>query len=328
MSLKIAFWRDLEVALRAGQRAFLALVVDSTAHSPGTTGAGLFVCAERTVGTIGGGVMELGVIERARAVLGAEETVREVVDLRHRRDVEAGEERSGMICAGRQTNLYLTLEPTDVETILAWLDQLQNEQGALRIDSAGLEVMSGDDAPTRDRLERGEAWSYLLPALERRRLAILGGGHCGQALARLMSQLGWRVTVWETRRSLVGMDGFGNDGQSMRYVDDFRDAGALIDHTDLTPVVVMTTDVPNDVRALQGTLRRAFPFVGAMGSGAKLKEIRRRLAEAGLTAEELDRLTAPVGLAVGSETPDEIAVSVAAQLLSRRRDWLQVPDKD
>ncbi len=80
----------------------------------------------------------------------------------------------------------------------------------------------------------------------------------------------------------------------------------------------MTSDFPSDVAALSGVVGRLFPFVGVMGSPVKLKAIFDRLREQGFTDDQLDRLQAPVGLPIGSSTPEEIAVSVAAQILQQR----------
>ncbi|MEM8933126.1 MAG: XdhC family protein [Acidobacteriota bacterium] len=314
-------WHHIARALTGGRRGVLALVVDSTAHSPGTTGAGLFVDdrGER-IGTIGGGVMEKRVVDRAMAALSDGETWCALVDLHHRRDVDQVDgERSGMICAGRQTNLYRTLDIEDGAVIAAWLDA---GSGRLVVDSIGGLSFDPDGSPTAAAcLERhDEGWSWSEPAVLGRRLAVLGGGHCGQALGRLMRETGWAVSVWETRSAVIDAA----ELEGIRRIDDFRDAGSAIDHPERTAVVIMTTDVPNDVRALAGALSPTlpFPFVGVMGSSAKLVEIRRRLLDQGVEPAQLDRLVAPVGVPIGSDTPQEIAISVAAQLIARCPEWL------
>jgi xanthine dehydrogenase accessory factor len=80
----------------------------------------------------------------------------------------------------------------------------------------------------------------------------------------------------------------------------------------------MTTDSPSDIRALQGALRRGFPFLGLMGSPAKIKLIRDALLQHGFSHQEIDKITAPVGLPIDSHTPAEIAISVTAQILQLR----------
>ena len=80
----------------------------------------------------------------------------------------------------------------------------------------------------------------------------------------------------------------------------------------------MTTDVASDVCGLLGIFDKPFPFIGVMGSENKISEIKNRLKTEGISDNQLSRLTAPVGLPMVSNTPEEIAISVAAQLLQLR----------
>ena len=328
------FWGRLAAVLAADRCALLAVVAESSVHSPGTAGAKMFVAEDgERFGTIGGGIMELRVLERAGELLGSEPLTgsgwAQRAEMIHRRSVgdeitDRSAERSGMICAGRQANLYALLRPkTDLETVQEIASRLDRGEGEWRLDSAGRLRVADESGRSRTLESTDEWWIFTEPLLERRRLAILGGGHCGQALARLMAGLGWVVSVWETRAGVI--EGIGLDGVAdVHLVDDFRLAAPAIDLPRLTPVVVMTTDVPNDTRALFGALSddRGLPFVGAMGSTAKLAEVRRRLAELGMSDGMMSKMTAPVGLEIDSHTPPEIAVSVAAQLLRLRHRWL------
>ncbi len=80
----------------------------------------------------------------------------------------------------------------------------------------------------------------------------------------------------------------------------------------------MTTDVASDVRGLLGVLDNPFPFIGVMGSENKISEIKKQLKAEGIADQQLSRITAPVGLPMVSNTPEEIAISIAAQLLQLR----------
>ena len=80
----------------------------------------------------------------------------------------------------------------------------------------------------------------------------------------------------------------------------------------------MTTDVLSDVRGLLGTVHRPFPFVGLMGTKVKIANIFGKLRENGVSRDKLDPIYAPVGLQMDSDAPEEIAISVAAQILQER----------
>ncbi len=312
------FWEAVDARLRAGESVFVALVVAHTRHSPGTTGARLMATADGgTWGTIGGGIMERNVLERARTTLAEGTLAPEVETLRHR-DVGPGR-KSGMICAGEQTNVYALFRPeTEGATVRRIAEAFgRGADGVIVFGPEGLRFEERAGAPGRERFtfERaGETWRYEERLFNPRRLAILGDGHCGRALARLMRRLGFEVVVFDTRPALPGRDD-GEDRGVFVLLDDFREAGERITAPERTPVVIMTTDFVSDVRGLLGVVGRPFPFLGVMGSPAKIERITRALREASVPEAEIARIHAPVGLPIGSDTPEEIAVSVAAQLL-------------
>jgi xanthine dehydrogenase accessory factor len=306
------FWPRVEALLAAGQPVFIALVVDHTSGSPGTRGARMLVTPDGTSqGTIGGGAMEFQTLALARQALadGIPTTLRE---LWHREDAPG--ERSGMICSGRQTNLYRLCTPDDDGAAVARAARLAGtgRAGRLRIDARGITVTEAEPdlaRPTMEVCQDEDAWWYEEELLNLKRIAIVGGGHCGQALARLMRQLGYEVAVFDRRKDIA--DGHGCHQVVARY----EDAGPAIIYPEVTRVVVMTTDYPSDVAALAGVLPRGCPFVGVMGSGAKISRIRHDLRARGFTDSQLASLRAPVGLRIHSHTPDEIAVSIAAELI-------------
>jgi len=132
-----------------------------------------------------------------------------------------------------------------------------------------------------------------------------------------MKHLGYDVFVFDTREN-VSTAIENKYAHTVQIVDDYQDVAALIQYPELTQVVVMTTDVASDVRGLLGVIDQSFPFIGVMGSQAKIAEITRRLKRDGITEDQVSRLTAPVGISMASNTPEEIAISVAAQILQKR----------
>ena len=326
----LTFWRRLLRALEEGHAVFLGLVVDHTRHSPGTRGARLFLAADETRhGTLGGGVMESRILKRATTRLKRRGPWATLETLVHRKTApqspnDSSASPSGMICAGEQTNLYYLCRPSEDRPAIAHLVDLlaEDRPSHLRISPSSLEVEESAprfDLPTHRLEQEGEEWFYEEDLLERRRLAILGGGHCALALARTMTNLGYVVTAFESQKK-VPEEGLDTAVRHLEIVSRFQEAGHQIPYPEITQVVVMTSDLQSDVAALIGTLGRPFPFLGVMGSPSKLAEIRCRLHREGFTHEDLDHLTAPVGLPIGSRTPEEIAISIAAQILSLRQE--------
>ncbi len=313
-------WQRLHEELRAGRRAFLALVGENSEGSPGTAGVAMLVCEDgQQVGTIGGGRMELDLVRRAREALAAGCFEPEARRLWHRKVVAEGE-TSGLICSGYQTNVCLLCEPSrDRESVSRIQDLLlRGQPGIVTLSPSGLGVLEQEanlDEPATRVVRRSDAdWCCVHQLLNRKRIAIIGGGHCGRALSRVMNQLGYHVTVFDCR---AGVETFVENPWAHRkeVLSDYAEAGPLVDIPATTWVVVMTTDYPSDVRGLLGASQGGFPFVGVMGSVAKINRIKADLLKQGVSREWLDTVRAPVGLQIHSHTPEEIAISISAEIV-------------
>jgi xanthine dehydrogenase accessory factor len=315
------FCQTLLYQLQNDHKVFLTLVTHHTQGSPGTTGAKMWVAQSgETFGTIGGGIMEYKLLDRAQEILAQADFTPEIQTLYHRPDTEG--EKSGMICAGSQTNIYDLCHPDrDRDSIERLIDLVDRDMaGYLSIDLSGISVIETAvnlAQPPIQLIQSSGNWRYTEQLLNRQRIAIVGGGHCALALSRVMSQLDYEVLVFETRDrvSTLTQNTYAN---TIKIIADYREVGSLIPHPELTCVVVMTTDFLSDIRALLGVVSLPFPFIGVMGSHAKIATILDRLRQEGLRESLLSRLHAPVGLAIGSHTPAEIAISIAAQILQER----------
>jgi len=316
-----AFWTTLASLLREEQRVFVAFVAAHGDHSPGTAGAKLLV-PERgePLGSVGGGIMEHNVVQRARTVLadGAAFTPEVEVLEHHTRGTGTA---SGLVCAGSQTNLYYLCTPERDRAAVEQVEALvaADRPGWLTIRPAGMAAEAG--APALDRpavvfAPEAEGWRYEEHLLNRKRLAILGGGHCSLALSRLMHWLGYEVLVFDVRPAIRSFEN--NPYARTVRLTDYREAPAHIPFPALTGVVAMTNSFEADVRGLAGVLPLPFPYIGLMGSDAKIGRVLTVLRKEGFSREDLARITAPVGLPIESDTPEEIAVSVAAQLIQRK----------
>ena len=132
-----------------------------------------------------------------------------------------------------------------------------------------------------------------------------------------MAPLGYRVQVFDARAHVVSHDRATAIGD-LSIVADYAEAGPSLVHPASTAVVVMTADYRTDVRALLGVAELPVPFLGLMGGRKKIDRICSLLRKEGISQETIDLIHAPVGLDIGSETPEEIAISIAAQVLRER----------
>jgi xanthine dehydrogenase accessory factor len=147
-------------------------------------------------------------------------------------------------------------------------------------------------------------------------VVVFGAGHVAQALVELLLRLDCNVTCIDTRAEWLERL---PDSPKLRKIES-RDMPAEVARLrDDSFVVLMTMGHTSDKPILLEILRtRTFPYLGVIGSNAKAKRLRQDIAEAGLPEESQKRFYCPIGLPLGSDSPQEIAVSVVAQLLQER----------
>lgn len=159
---------------------------------------------------------------------------------------------------------------------------------------------------------------YIEPVVLEPKLIILGAGHVGKTLSTLARFAGFRVTVIDDREE------FANKGNipdaSDLFVEEFEQAFAKLPCDDNTFVVIATRGHNHDLDAVKATLRTDARYIGLLGSKRKKALLLKALAEAGFSAEDIDRVIIPVGLPIGSVSPEEIAISIMAQIIQKRRE--------
>ena len=310
------FWEAAHEALRNGKLIHMSLVVDQTKGSPGTTAARMFVtCDGVRYGTIGGGVMEKRVLDDAIAVLNQDPLPKpRLRQLRHRAD--SSDQSSGLICGGTQTNLELVLSPNQhLELIARIVTSAVSGLGSVRCTSDSLKL-SDQSVETVKLKQMEKEWEVSLPLLNRRRVAVFGAGHCGVALANAMHRLGYEVTILDSRSDISTTKGLAKSIKLL--VTDFRGAAACVDHPSHTVAIVMTYSMDTDLKAISGLLDKGFDWIGLMGSQVKIAHIRQELLSKGFSDLQIAQIVAPVGLDFNSDTPEEIAISIAAKILLKR----------
>ncbi len=167
---------------------------------------------------------------------------------------------------------------------------------------------------------------FVEPLRPEPRLLVAGSGYVAQALARLAVPLGWRVTLLDDRTEFVRSATLPEGVETL--------IGEMAEHLaerrpdPMTAVVIVTRGHRADQEVLRAALDTTAGYVGMIGSVSKVRAIFRNLLRDGMTAETLARVHAPIGLDLRAETPDEIALSIAAELLLWRRGGTGQPLKD
>ena len=289
-----------EVARRtaAGEAVCLCVVVRARGSTPQGAGAKMLVLGDgRTIGTLGGGCVEAEVRVRALKLLHAGESD----TLSFKLDHDYGWD-DGLICGGILDVAARTLGAADAPTYRG----LAGGVAANRPATFSLPVTLDGVASTYEEA--------IDPAPS---LVIAGAGHIGVALAGLASTLGFLVDVADDRADLLTPERFptartligGDIEASLRRYPFDEHAYA----------VIVTRGHRHDGAALSAVVDAPARYVGLIGSRRKVRTILADLRDKGVSRASLGRVHAPIGLEIGAVTVEEIAVSIAAELVAVRR---------
>ena len=163
-------------------------------------------------------------------------------------------------------------------------------------------------------LERDGTRVFLERISDGRRLVICGAGHVALCVIRLGVMLGYKVTVIEDREEFATKAR--EAGAYHVICRPFAEALEEIEGDQATAFVIMTREHVHDVECLRRILPKTYAYAGMMGSHSRTDQIRRQMLQEGFDAGKVEQVHMPIGLRIGSRTPEEIAVSVAGELIS------------
>jgi xanthine dehydrogenase accessory factor len=186
-------------------------------------------------------------------------------------------------------------------------------------------AMTDEDAEKDGLICGGTVEIFIEPILANPQLIIMGAGHLGQAIARLAGPLGFEVSVLDDRDSFASEDRFPDADRLI--VDSFDSGLEQLKVRKGGFILVVTRGHRHDQMATESAIQTQARYVGLVGSRRKIKIIVENLLEKGLCPDSFRRLYAPIGLDIGSETPEEIAVSVMAELIALRKGRHQRSEK-
>jgi len=181
--------------------------------------------------------------------------------------------------------------------------------------------LNDDFAQEQGLICGGQMDVFIDPIAPTPRVCIIGAGHVGFHTAHLAASVGFRVVVVDDRASFADAARF----PTAERVD-VADIPDWLRSADIGPrdyLVVVTRGHREDLDALRAALARDTAYVGLIGSKAKIARLCARLGIEGLDASQLSRLHAPIGLDLGAISPEEIAVSIVAELIAHRRGRLR-----
>ena len=165
---------------------------------------------------------------------------------------------------------------------------------------------------------------FVEPILPQPTLYIFGGGHVSMALAHTAHSAGFAIGVIDDRESFANAQRF---PMARKIYTSFEEAFDKLRPNASSYLVIVTRGHRDDMRVLAWAVKTAARYIGMIGSKRKVLSVYKALAAEGIPMEQFDRVHAPVGLEIGALTPEEIAISIAAELIAVRRNASGLPHK-
>ncbi|UCF42878.1 MAG: XdhC family protein [Planctomycetota bacterium] len=328
--------------LEAGQNIALITVISTTGSTPGKVGYKMLLSGDnaQTLGTVGGGFIEAQMITTAKNLLSKSQTRLCSLNL----DGIAHDQKP--ICGG---SIELLLETFDKDSLPLFKDL----STADNLTNAALISFIAPQKPPRKILlkhvDRHDAFSnlnYSPEALNSLKqivakqqttkttlpdgtqifvetlplhpmLFIFGAGHLACRISKCAASLNFRVTVWDDRPEFANKDRFPDAAQII--VDDYENVLDKLDINDDSYIVIVTRGHKSDQTVLEKALKTDAKYIGMIGSRKKTSAILNNLKERKVPLEALSRVYSPIGISIGALTPEEIALSIGAELVKIRR---------
>ena len=339
--------RTIYVQLESGHPVVLASIVDLQGSSPRHRGAKMVVCYDgKNYGTIGGSLFEAKAIEEARRVLIAGKS--KFMDFSFD---DSSTLPDGMICGGKAVVLldFMPVSQENIDLFRCWYNSILagttfyfltylNETNA-GINTSGHFLLFrdgrivGDSSLSIPQLETlkseihnisvtsiisiGDTRAIVDPIKKLQTLYCFGAGHVAIPTAHIAALAGFRVVVLDDRSEFANAERF-PDTEQIHVIKDYAKVfkGLEIDKDSF--IAIMTRGHQYDQIVLEQALRTPASYIGMISSRKKRNVIYKAMLTKGFQKQELERVHSPIGITIGSETPEEIAVSIVAQLIKER----------
>ncbi len=306
-------WNFIVERLNVHKRVAVMCVLHSSGSSPGRQGFKMAISENGDMyGSIGGGIMEYKLVELAKNRLQEANYTPEVFLQVHDKHAP---HQSGMICSGEQTIFLCILQPNDLSVVQKISDSFQHNRGeTLLITKLGIQFDEVCMAQPFFVKEGEHDFVYKEKTGKKHVLHIVGGGHCALALSKLMSEMDFVIKIYEEREKL-------NTLQHNHYVDkkiildSYSKLGSFLNANDDDFVIIMTFGYRTDDIALRSIANRKFRYLGLLGSKKKIERLMAQYRAEHFDNAWLKGIYAPAGVFIKSETPQEIAVSIAGEII-------------
>lgn len=187
-------------------------------------------------------------------------------------------------------------------------------------DQQGIDMQCGGDAYIKiEYISEDTAEAFTKEMRLESKAIIFGGGHIGQALEPILRNIGFRTFVVDDREEYANRERFPY-ATEIEVIENFQDPYSRIETDEDSYVVIVTRGHMGDYEVLRETLKRKTGYMGMIGSKGKVANTFEMLLTEGFSQEDLAKIYSPIGLKIGAETPEEIAISIAGEMIRVRAE--------
>jgi xanthine dehydrogenase accessory factor len=319
MNKELEIWRFAAERLRENESVMLLVVAESVGSSPGRVGFKMMVAEDEMCGSIGGGVMEVCIVKQAKLQMTDYklQSNSKIVEQVHRKNAANA---SGMICSGRQAVILFELKPEHLKTVVKiqrYIKMRKTNPRYLRITQDEFCITAKFKNHFSYKFERQSESEFVYEEKlgYKNKLFIIGGGHCALALSEIAAKLDFHISLFDDRADLntLAKNEFVHE---KKIIESYEQIGEFIESGANVFVVVMTLGYKFDEVVIRKLFDKNFKYFGVLGSKAKMKTLLKSLEKEGFDKEKLAKIHTPIGLPINSHTPEEIAVSIAAEIIA------------
>ena len=306
--------------MEKGENTVLTTIIEDKGSVPRGKGSVMLIGTKGCLaGSIGGGAVEAESVRNGFLCLQNKRSETKEYNL------SLQEETLGMACGGE---VRVNFQYVDAKSEL-WKNTAKEIIGRINEGKSGQLLLKTRDNPEPEPVclvncpldmenltmqENTVAVSYT----GEERVIIFGAGHIGAALTPLLKSVGFRVTVMDDRPEYVTRERF--PLASELICDSFQKAAQRANFAEDDYVVIMTSGHLHDFEVEEQVLRFDTAYVGVVGSKKKIKTVNEKLRNAGICEEKIAGIHTPIGISIKSVTPEEIAVSIAAEMILVRAE--------
>jgi xanthine dehydrogenase accessory factor len=306
-------WKFILKTISSDKKVVLLVVAESSNSSPGRQGFKMAITEDaEQYGTIGGGLMEKDMIDYSLDLLFGNET--NLIKKLHHTD-KTKFEKSGLICGGYQTIIFSVFDKSHIPIIKNIHSSFnKKENGKLSVTPGKIEYLhSEENLPITFNYNSDEDWQYNEQIGQPLMAYIAGGGHVGLAVSRIMKSLGFYVVVFDHREEMFTIDQ--NEFADEIVICKYEEIGSKIVESERSYIIIVTPMHLGDQDTLKSVIHKNVKYIGMMGSKRKIKTIFDDLSKDGIDYELFEKVHTPIGLEIKAESPEEIAVSIAAEII-------------